>query len=363
MDNRIRVLHVITGMGSGGAEMFLINMYRNMDHSRIVFDFLLQSDENLYRKELESYGSRIYQIPAYFEHPLQNRTQLREVLKQPFSAIHVHANALLYVLPLFAAKKAGVPCRIMHSHSSSMYYKWAMPWHQLNRKRIKRCATHCFACSDPAGHWMFEGPYTVIQNAIDLDAFSFQPELRSQQRHVLGIEEETLVLGQVGRLSEVKNQLFTLDCFSHIVRQRPDSLLLFVGSGYMESELRSQAQQLGIIDRIRFLGIRTDVNLLENVFDAVLCPSLYEGLGITVIEAQANGLPVFCSTAVPDQAAVSADVRRLPLEAGPAAWAEEILKNSLERRDHRRQLEDAGYDVRLEAKKLQAFYLAAEKER
>ena len=363
MDNRVRVLHVITGMGSGGAEMFLMNMYRNMDHSRIVFDFLLQSSENLYQQELESYGSRIYQIPAYFRHPLQNRTQLQDVLKLPFSAIHVHGNALLYVMPLFAAKKAGIPCRIMHSHSTSMYYKWAMPWHMLNRLRINRCVTHRFACSEAAGDWMFDRPYQVIRNAVDLDAFSFNAQARKSLRTELGIPETATVFGQVGRLSSVKNQIFSLEVFSKFIRQRPESFLLLVGIGSMEQELRQKARQLGIEQQLRFLGVRTDVSRLENVFDLLLCPSLYEGLGITVIEAQANGIPVYCSTAVPEQAAVSESVHRISLDLGPEAWAEAILRENLERADHRRQLEDAGYDVRLEAKKLQAFYLEAVKER
>ncbi len=359
MKNQVRVLHVITGLGSGGAEMFLMNMYRNMDHEKIVFDFLLQSNENIYREELASYGSQIWQIPPYFKHPLQNHTELKKILAQGYPIIHVHANALMYITPILLAEKAGVPCRIMHSHSTSVIFKWALPYHILNKKRVKKSATHCFACSEDAGVWMFGSDYTVIQNAIELDRFAFCPELRDKYRQELGIADDELVIGQIGRLRELKNQSFSLESFRILTMEKANCRLLFVGDGSDEAELREKAQALGIANRVSFLGVRTDVSGLMNAFDLLLFPSLYEGLGIVTVEAQANGLPVVCSTAVPESCVFAENVHRRSLELGPEAWAEEILSMDLSRTDNWRKLAEAGFDIRQAAQKLQDFYIRA----
>lgn len=357
MDNRVRILHVITGMGSGGAEMFLMNMYRNMDHEKIVFDFLLQSDENLYKEELEAYGSRIWQIPPYFRRPIQNRSELKKVLQHGYRIIHVHANALMYITPILCAEQAGIPCRIMHSHSSSMRFKWALPYHKLNKLRIAKHATHRFACSDEAGAWMFGSDYTVIRNAVDLDRFVYRPALREQYRQELGVSDGELVIGQIGRLKELKNQAFSLDVFRRVLENRADCRLVFVGEGPDEEKLRNQARECGLSDRVSFLGVRTDVNELINAFDLLLFPSIYEGLGIVTIEAQANGLPVLCSDAVPESCALSPNMKRLSLELSPEEWAKELLSADLTRTDNRQRLADAGFDIRQEAEKLQKFYL------
>ena len=362
-DNRIRILQIISGMGSGGAEMFLMNMYRNMDHNKIVFDFLLQSGENLYKEELQTYGSIIHTIPQYFKHPLQNHAELRKVLNNDYSIIHVHANALLYITPIIYAHKANIPCRIMHSHNSSLYYKWALPYHRINKLRIKKHATHRFACSNEAGRWMFDSDFTVIRNAIDLDRFAFSSELREKHRRELGISDEALVIGQIGRLWEVKNQSFTLDVLKHVLSQRDDCELLFVGEGSDEQMLKKKAHDLGIEEHVRFLGVRTDVHSLINAFDILAFPSLYEGLPIVMVESQANGLSVICSTAIPKECIFSKNIRRIPLEEGEKAWADAIISTEIQRTDNRSELVNAGYDIKEEARKLQDFYLSVAKEK
>lgn len=342
--------------------MFLMNMYRNMDHEKIVFDFLLQSDQNLYREELESYGSREYRIPPYYRHPVKNRAALKKVLENGYSIIHVHGNALLYITPILYAEKAGIPCRIMHSHSTSMYFKWALPYHNFNKKRISKHATHRFACSDEAGAWMFGSDYTVIRNAVDLDRFSFRSDLRTKYRRELGIPDGGLAIGQIGRIDRVKNQSFTLDVFKEVVSRRNDCRLIFVGEGIAEETVRNKARSLGIEDRVQFLGVRTDVSSLINAFDILMLPSLFEGLPVVMIEAQANGLAVVCSTAVPEVCAFAPNINRLSLELGTAAWADAILAADIHRTDCRKELTQAGFDIRVEARKLQNFYLSAARE-
>ena len=356
MDNRVRILQVIPGMGSGGAEMFLMNMYRNMDHDKIVFDFLLQSNENIYKDELDNYGSRIYRIPPYYKHCFENHAQLKNILNMGYPVVHLHANALLYITPLLYAKKAGIPCRIIHSHSTSMYYKWAIPYHRWNKRRVERCATHCFACSDEAGAWMFNRGYTVIHDAIDLECFSFRPEQRTKYRRELGVHDGELLIGQIGRLYATKNPLFSLEVLHEMLSQGKDCSLFFVGEGN-RADLHSKAKSMGIEGNVRFLGLRTDVSSLINAFDVLVVPSLYEGLSIVTIEAQANGLAAVCSDAVPEECILADNISRLPLSLGAKAWADAVLAADCKRTDNMQKLIDAGYNIRTEAKKLQDFYL------
>lgn len=359
MKEPVRILHLISGLGSGGAEAVIMNMLRNMDRSKVIFDFLVQSDENIYDEELKAYGSRIYKIPSYYCHPIQNRRQLHAFFKShpEYDTIHLHANALLYVAPLFTAKRAGVRNRIMHSHSTFTYRKELLPLHLLNKHRIRHVATHRFACSAAAGAWMFYDEFTLIHNAIDLETFRFRPEDRLALRQELRIPSTELVLGQVGRLESAKNHRFSLEVLREIIHSGRSATLLLVGSGSLKEEICQYAQELGVEDRIHFLGVRKDVGRCLSVFDLFLFPSLFEGLGISLIEAQANGLPCCCSTAIPEDAVLSGNVSRLPLALGPAAWAERLLSLPLARSDNIATLRAAGFDIREAAIKLQRSYL------
>lgn len=361
MDNRLRVLHVITGMGSGGAEMFLMNMYRNMNKNKIVFDFLLQSDQNIFKEELESYGSRIFTVPPYYKHPMQNRTELKEILREGYQIVHVHANALMYILPIIYAKKAGIPCRIMHSHNTSLLYKWALPYHKFNKRRVEKYATHRFACSQEAGEWMFNSNFIVIRNAVDLNRFAFNEKLRTQYRQELGVSKDDLVIGQIGRLSHTKNQDFTLDVLSSLRKKVKNCRLLFVGEGTGEQALRDKTCNMDLEENVEFLGVRSDVNQLINAFDILMLPSLYEGLPVVMIEAQANGITVFCSTNITVESVYADNIHRLSLDLGPETWAENILNSQIYRRDNSKELKEAGFDIQYEAKKLQDFYINSTK--
>ena len=358
MSEPIRVLHVITGMGSGGAESFLMNMYRNIDRTKVQFDFLLCSDENIYADELEHMGSRVYYIDKYTRHPMRNKLQTRAfLLEHAYPVVHVHANALLNVTPLIEAKKAGVPVRIMHSHSTRTAKQFLKPLHWFNRLLLHRWCTDCFACSADAGVWMFLDSFIKIHNAIDIDGFGFATENRIQMRRGLNISDHSFVLGHIGRFLPVKNHLFILQVFRTILSECPDAVLVLVGDGPLEEEIRAEARKAGIADRVRFLGVRKDVGKLLSALDAFIFPSLYEGLGIVMVEAQANGLPVFCSEAVPKEAFITDSVVHLPLESGPEEWARRILTSRRTEHDAKACLTDAGYDIHTEAKRLQDFYM------
>lgn len=364
MSERLKVLHVISGMGNGGAETFLMNMYRNMDHEKIQFDFLLSSDENVFKDELAQYGSEIFRVTKYTHNPVKNAMELSRFFKtHSYEIVHVHANSLMTIAPLFFAKKAHVPCRIMHSHSTRVIHKLFYPVHWFHKRFINQLATAKFACSSDAGKWMFPGEYLLVKNTIHTSKYRFDPEARREIRQSLGIDDNRFVVGHVGRFFPAKNHGFLLDAFEEILKNRKDALLLLVGDGGQEAEVRSWVSQRGLSNNVRFLGMRMDVHKLLSAFDVFLFPSIYEGFGIALLEAQANGVPVFSSTNIPAENAITPCVRRLPLNAGAKYWANAILVSDLDRADYSQLISDAGYDLQVEAQKLQKFYLMQETDR
>ncbi len=357
MDSPVRVLHVIAGMGSGGAESFLMNMCRHMDPEKVQFDFLLRSNENIYTDELNSMGCRVYYTASFPRHWLKNMVQTWRIIKQNrYKIIHVHANALLYVFPLLIAKKLGVPCRIMHSHNSSMAYKSALPIHQFFRNRIHRIATHCFACSEQAGEWMFPGQYEIIHNAIEVDKFRFDQTAREKIRAEWNLPADAFVIGHVGRFWEQKNHAFLLSIFSKVLQQKPNAYLVLIGEGGLEQQIRDLACDLGLRDHVIFAGVRKDVNQALSAFDVFAFPSNYEGLSVVAIEAQANGLPLICSEATPTSVLFSPFSKQVLLSCGEDEWCQQILNAEGHRCDVSSEIRQAGFDIATEVKKLQAFY-------
>jgi len=214
-DLPIRILHVITGMGSGGAEMMIMNWYRNIDRSKVQFDFLLRSPENIYAEEIESMGGRVYYTSTYPRHYFRNKRETKRFFKEhasEYAAIHVHCNALLYVNVFGIAKKYGIKTRIIHSHNTQARNRVFGLVHKLNKRRVQRMATHLFACSGEAGEWAFSpnGRYRVITNGIDTQKYGFNPVAREDIREELGIQDK-FVIGHVARflpLREYTSMLF-----------------------------------------------------------------------------------------------------------------------------------------------------------
>lgn len=355
----VRVLHVLTGLTTGGAESFIMNMYRNLDRNQVQFDFLLRSSDNIYKDELEEMGSRIYVTAAFPRHFIQNAIQTSAFFKtHHYDIIHVHANALLYTYALECAKKSGVKCRIIHSHNAAMAHMQLLPIHRANKRRIGGLATEFFACSNVAGQWMFDRDFSVIPNAIDLPAFTFNVETRDRIREKYGIRSEELVIGHIGRFTEQKNHSFLLDVFAEIIKIRPNSKLMLVGDGELRCSIEAKAEKQKLRNKIVFLGSTNTVSEIVNAFDVFVFPSVYEGLGIVALEAQANGLRMICSEAVPSEVLMDDSMCTLPLSAGAEYWAWQILNMDTKRLDLTERIRSAGYDVRYEAQKLQAFYIS-----
>lgn len=352
-------------MMGGGVEATVMNHYRHIDHKRVQFDFIVQDDSTVVPvKEIESLGGRVFTIPSYKHLPQYMKACERLFRELHPVIVHSHMNSLS-VFPLKAAKSAGVLVRIAHSHSTSNpreYAKTAMK--MALRPFSKVYPTHFAACSTYTARWLFgdrlvdTGAVRIIRNAIEPQAFAFSSSIRAIKRAELDVSDDQLVIGQVGRMCFQKNQLFTLDVFAELLKQRPDAVLVLVGDGDMMDEVRSRIHQLGIGQSVRVLGVRNDMNELYSGFDVLSFPSQYEGLGMAAVEAQAAGLPVICSNHVPEEADLIPElVRFLPLSLHD--WVGSLANMQIhdDRRSTAAIIEKAGYDIEDSAKQLGDWYI------
>lgn len=381
----IRVLQVVTYMGRGGLETLLMNYYRHFYRDQVQFDFLTHRDfEADYDGEIRSLGGRIYRLPRL--NPMS--ASYRQALGSFFSAhpeydiVHSHLDCMAGI-PLREAAKHGVPVRIAHAHSASQARDLRYPVKLFYKRTIPKYATHLFACGEAAGNWMFgDHSFRVLPNAIDTAAFTYDPIARARVRAGMGIGRDAFVVGHVGRFRREKNHTFLLAFFAELIKKRPDAVLLLAGDGDLEPEMRKRADELGIRDRVIFAGARSDVPDLLSAMDIFCLPSLFEGLPLSVMEAQASGLPCLLSDRVPEECCVRESTKRLRLESSASEWADEILRlaeRGVNKEGGRLQesirdaevsaeyerlrkagAEDvrrAGYDICENAAKLQEFYL------
>ena len=359
----IRVLQVVTHMERGGLESMLMNYYRHIDRTRVQFDFLVHRQERAaFNDEIEALGGKIYRLPRLVPWRRSYLKALNQFFDEhpEYKIVHVHQDCLSSVI-LKAAAQHNVPVRIAHSHSANQDKNLKYPIKLLYKCAIPKYATDLFACGKKAGDWMFGGaPYQIINNAIDAASYTYCPAKREDIRRKLGIADE-LVIGHVGRFNQPKNHPFLLEIFSALLKKEPNAVLLLVGGGDDLPKIQEKARTLGISEHVRFLGVRSDVAELMQAMDVFVFPSLYEGLPVTMVEAQAAGLPCLISDKVPPECILTEGlVDILPLSAGPGAWAEKILeKRELPRTDRRAEIAAHGFDITTEAVKLQEFYLNA----
>lgn len=356
----LRVLQSVNIMDRAGLETMLMNYYRKVDRSQIQFDFLTHRPERgAYDDEIEAMGGRIYHAPRLYP---QNYPAYFRYMKQFFadhpeySIVHSHIDAMS-AFPLFAAKINHIPQRIAHSHTSKLDKDLKLPIKYTALKFIPYIANHYCACGEVAGHFMFPShKFQVIHNAIDLQLFRFDPEQRQRIRKEFGWED-TLVIGHVGRFCYIKNQLFLLDVFKKISEKQEQCRLVLIGSGEDEQKIREKIKDLGLEEKVCVLLNRADVDALYHAMDVFVMPSLFEGLPMVAVEAQANGLPCIFSDKISKEVLLSHNVRMLSLDSSAKGWAEVILKTEFARNPNAQmQLRDKGYDIDVEAQKLQRWY-------
>lgn len=279
----IRIAQIVGKWLGGGVEAVVMNYYRHLDHNKIQFDFICDDDStNIPYDEIEKLGGKVILIPPY-QKVFKYQKELRRVLRDgKYKIVHSHINTLS-VFPLYAAKKVGVPVRIAHSHSTTNKKEWKKNLlKQVLRPFSKKYATNYMCCSELAGRWLFgdktydEGKVYLLNNAIDLDKFKYDKKIRDKKRKELGINEDTLVIGHIGRFVAQKNHTFLIDIFNQFHKKEKNSILLLAGQGPLQEEIKNKVRELGLDDSVRFLGQRNDANELYQAFDVFLLPSLYE---------------------------------------------------------------------------------------
>ena len=285
VDEKIIVAHIMGKWNGGGVESVVMNYYRNIDRNKIQFHFLCDEDStDIPYEEIEKLGGKVIVIPPY-QKLFKYQKELYRIFKENnYKIVHSHINALS-VFPLRIAKKAGVPIRIAHSHSTSNKKEWKKNiLKMILRPLSKLYANNYFACTEYAGKWLFgkkiveRKELNVINNAIDLKKFEFNENTRKALREELGIKEDILIIGHVGRFMKQKNHEFLIDVFEKAIKKENDIYLILVGQGPLEDKIKELAKEKGIEDKILFLGQRNDVNKLYQAMDIFVLPSLYEGL-------------------------------------------------------------------------------------
>lgn len=365
-----RVLNLITSLDRGGAETMIMNYYRHIDRNKVQFDFLVNREQTgAYEAEIQSLGGHIYRMgPMYPGQFGKYKKDFRNFLREhpEYRIIHSHLEERSY-FPLRIAKEEGVPVRIAHAHNAYRGFNAKTIFRDYFRHRLPPYPTHKFACSDEAAIWLYgkdalqHNDISMIHNAIDGKLYAFSPMTRDDMRNQLGLGD-ALVLGNIGRLVEQKNQTFLIDVFVAVRQRHPNTKLLILGEGPLEQHLKAHATAKGVKDDVIFTGSVPNVPNYLQAADVFLLPSLFEGLPVSPIEAQAAGLPSFASDSITRSSDISEDVQFLPLQRGAEFWAETILNHTpTSRHIPQDMLSRHHYDIVSEAKKLQDFYLEAVK--
>lgn len=366
----IRVLHILHSMNRGGAENAIMNYYRNIDREKVQFDFLLTcKDKGDFDDEIILLGGRIFRVPLITPYnPFPYIKAVRAFFKShpEYRIVHSHTSSKS-VFPLWIAKECGIPIRCSHSHGSKVekgLYGWIRT---ILIPLLKLTATDYLACGNKAAvflygqHFFNSGKVRVFKNVIETQNFRYDKNTRDKFRTFLNIESNVIVLGHTARFHKLKNHPFDIEILSELKKMGYKVKLLLVGDNTANGiELvKQKISDLSVQDDVIFTGVVNNVYDYEQAMDAFLLPSLYEGLPLSIIEAQVSGLPCFTSKdKVSSECSVTDLVHYIPLEAGAHAWAEEIVKACKEqRRDRWNEVAEAGYDAKTSAKKLQDFYI------
>lgn len=353
-------------MNRGGAETLIMNLYRNIDRTKVQFDFLT-CKEGVFDSEIIEMGGRIHRIPYvtnaghfgyikalddFFHH------------HQEYKIVHSHMDKMSGLV-LRAAKKARVPNRIAHSHNTSSEGGLAAKiYKSYIGNFISSSATHFLACSQSAAKWLFaEDHITIIKNGIDCCKFTYSEKVRADIRRDIDLASNDFVIGHVGRFFEQKNHAFIMDIFAQANRIKPNSKLVLVGEGPLRPVVEKKAQNLGITNNIRFLGGRGDVHRILQGLDVLLFPSLHEGLPVTLIEAQGAGLPCLISDVITKEVDMGAGlVQYQSLNDPVETWVRKLVEMKRSPKETKGFIKRKGYDIQGTAIFLENYYLDIIKE-
>lgn len=359
-ERRIKVLHVLGSMNVGGIQMFLMNIFRNINRQKIMFDFACMNHKNYFQKEIEALGGRVFCIGRH-KKIIQHKKCLFNLLDENnYDYIHIHSGNAFCVIDSYLIKKHNLDHKVIyHSHNSSSIYP---SLHRICRLFITKYNDYYFACSTEAAKWMFPNEivqsknYALITNGIDVEKFLYSEEKKIEVRKEFELEDN-FVVGHVGRIANQKNHRFIVEIFAKIVEKRSNAKLVLLGTGPLEEEIRNRVKELGIQQHVLFMGNRDDVERILCGCDVFLFPSLHEGLPLTLIEAQCSGLPCFISDVISDEVKVTPLIQKMSLKNTADEWAEEVC--SFEKRNRiepNKMVAESQYNLACTVEYISKFY-------
>lgn len=341
-------------MDRAGQETLIMNLYRHIDRNKFQFDFLCTTNKiGDYDDEIKKLRGIIYYLPQSkitipHLHNLGIISNYRNFFKKhpEYRIVHFHNyHAFSVLIQVLGAKLGGVKSIIVHSHNTSAPNSKV---HKIVKPILKLFNIYRLACSKPAGKWMYgNSKFKVLNNGINTSSYLFNDNNRLKIRKELGIDSDTKLICHIGRFNYQKNHKYILDIFSELLCEDSNFQLILIGKGELELEIEQYAETLGIKDKILFAGIREDIPDILSGSDVFLFPSIFEGLGIVMIEAQANGIPIVCSSVIPEEAILCNNIKSLSLLDSLSSWVQAIRSQAYEKHDTNNQvmIYNAGYDI------------------
>lgn len=368
MNEPIRILQVLGSLNAGGMQSMLINYYKKLDRSSFQYDFLVFSDKSFYDDEILMLGGRIYRITPRRRNPIKNYIELDMFFKKhtEYKIVQIH-QGINYFAPLTFAKRNHVPIRIVHSHGMdpNLVKRQGIFYSIYTVPKIEKLGTNFVACSESAARQIFSNKiinnkkYKLMRNAIDIEKFQKNETDRKKLRKEFEVDNN-FVIGHIGNFNFVKNHDFIIEIFSKVHEVDDSALLVLVGSGEKEEEIRKKVNNLGLNLAVRFLGTRNDIPEVINIFDCLVLPSYYEGLPVVCIEAQAAGIPCYLSSNITQESKVSNLVKFLSINDNAEIWANVILDNrgKYNNTNNCDSMTKNGYNLNLEVSKIEEYYLS-----
>lgn len=361
--NKIRVLQVIGGMNRGGAETFLMNVLRNINKNKFELFFLCYGDGGFdYEEEIRSLGGKIVRIPDVKDLGVRKHIQhLKKVIdKYDIDVVHAHTyyNS---VFSIFAARLSGVRLRIVHSHNTKSEPSPSLVkkiYFFVSKAGIELFANKFVACGEDAGKALYMPwrKFQVIYNGIDIQSFAYYGKNRSDVRNELGISQKATVLLHIGRFEEVKNHDYLIDIFAEYHKRDTSSKLVLVGVGPLKKTIEEKVEKLNLSDSVKFLGLRSDTTRIYGAADMLIFPSLFEGLPVVLVEAQANGIRCLVSDTIDKNIALTKCIEFYSLSKDAKAWAQRVSRTDFNRADVTQDLKGGVYDMSANIENIEKVY-------
>ncbi|MRX73000.1 glycosyltransferase [Bacillus lacus] len=358
----LKVLVICTvnfGFGDGISNV-IMSYYNSIDKSKVHMDFVVKrcTDDKL-RQEIIDNGSKLYELNYRLKSPLKYMKKVTEIVKLgDYNIVHAHGNSCTLAIEMLASKIGGVKVRIPHSHNTTTNYKIV---HKLLRKTFDKNYTNGFACGVRAGEWLYNGKsFTVINNGIDVNKFKYNDDHRKKYRKKYGLVG-CKVVGNVGAFNYQKNHEFLIDVFSELYKYDKSYRLLLVGDGVLRTDLENKVNSLGLNNAVIFTGKSREVPNLMQVMDVIVMPSRFEGLPLTLLEAQSASLQCFVSDVITEEVRVTELIEYISLEKTAEEWAKLIndtvkVNREIINEKNAFQVTDSGYNIEENAKTLQSLY-------